>query len=309
MPRIIDRLIPILCMYWTISSASETDALADRVLHNALLTQYSLALAQAESLSVVDAPRGLFFTSMVLLSRYDDLGDTLALLKAKILLEREPLQDPFFESLRLFQMGYIQAELGSNVSAALTTRKAAKGFLGLASTDALGFYSIYQYYLDGSMAWVPFRTDKRPQMLATLEKARKESRWYWPLFSTSLTWIYFDRKEYKQALRVVEDALARYPNHPVFLQMKADMLFRMKRYREAADLYEQSATFYNTRAPLSVRWWSAAGNLVRIYHALQQQKQVEHWQAPFRKAQFQAIRPWLPASLLNDLAEKELLPL
>ena len=290
------------------SEAPSRDVLCSRVLANTLSAQYSLAQAQADSIAAIDPGAGVFFRNMVRISRFDDLGDTLDLLRSGVALDSTPLKDPFWESLRLFQLGYVKAELHSTIAAALTTRKAAQIFKTMPSLDAKAFYAIYAYYMEGATAWVPFTTDRRAEMLTTLEAASISSRWYWPLFSTSLAWMYFDRKEYDKALHIVERSLQRSPNHPVFSQMKGDMLFRLNRYPEAAQVYEASAAQYAVRAPYSIRWWSAAGNLMRIYAAMHDTARLAKWQGYFRDPRFERVRPWMPHSLLKALDDANLLP-
>lgn len=245
---------------------------------------------------------------MVQLSRFDDLGDTLSLGKAQKRLESCTPQEPFWEALRLFQLGYVQAESGSSVSAALTTRKAAQNFLTLGTLEARGFHAIYAYYMEGATAWVPFRKDDRSAFLQTLDSARIHSDRFWPLFTTSEVWILFDRHEYQKALSIVEWALVRSPKHPVFCQMKGDMLYRLKRFAEAASIYEQSVQDYSQRAPQSVRWWSAAGNLLRIYAALGDKARVANWQSKFKDPSFEQVEDRMPASLMDALQDAKLLP-
>ena len=49
------------------------------------------------------------------------------------------------------------------------------------------------------------------------------------------------------------------------LQIKADMLYRLKRYGEAADIYEKSAADYLKRTGKSIRYWCSVLHLIRIY--------------------------------------------
>lgn len=300
-------LILLCALGCTMAAPASVDDLSQRILANTLATHYPLAAAQADSLQALDAERGCFYRAMVRLSQFDDLGDTLVLAKAKQIVESCTPGQQFWESLRLFQLGFIQAENGSTMNAALTTRKAAKGFLEEGTLEARGFHSIYAYYLDGATAWIPFTTDRRPSLLKTLDSARLVSPTFWPLFSTSLAWMYFDRKEYQLALRVVEQALTRCPGHPVYFQMKGDMFFRLKRYEEAAAVYEQSLRDYSRRAHGSVRWWCAAGNLLRIYHAMGRQGQVKQGQQAFQSADFAKVRPRMPASLVKALEDADLI--
>lgn len=280
-----------------------TDSLADRILSNTLRTDYITAVRQADSLSKIDVGRGAFFRNMVALSRFDDLGDTLALSRALTRLESQSHAQAWWEALRLFQFGYCKAALGSSTSAAWNTRKAVKVFEQQRTLEARAFAAIYGYYMEGATSWVPFHDDQRPGLLATLDSARVQSRWYWPLFATSLAWMRFDRQEYAQALQITDAALKKAPSHPVFLQMKGDMLYRLGRYAEAKAVYLKSLQDYAQRAPYSVRWWSAGGNLWRIAVKMGDAQTATLWKDRFASAEFQKIKKWMPESLLEALED------
>jgi tetratricopeptide (TPR) repeat protein len=282
--------------------------LARRILASTLATDYSLASKQADTLSASKRDAGSFFRNMILLSRFDDLGDTLDLLRSQAFLDTVKIGDPFWENLRLFQLGYVKTELKQTVSGVLTTRKAAKGFATMGTLEARAFYAIYDYYMQGTTAWVPFKTDNRPRLLQTLDSAAKGNNFFWPLFATSLAWMHFDRKDYAAGLRITEFALVQYPRHPVYTQMKADMLFRLGRTKEAIGIYESSVATYAKRAPNSVRWWSGAGNLLRMYSVMGDSVQVKKWKQCFSGPRFQKVRPWMPPSLMKALENQNLLP-
>ncbi len=285
------------------SAHSHLDSLADRVLASTLLRQYGLAAQQAESLSLLDEGQGHFFTAMVALSRFDDLGDTASLKKIAFQLEKKSFSNSWWEALRLFQLGFCKASMGSTTSAAWNTRKAAKIFADGNTLESRAFAAIYGYYMEGVTAWVPFGEDKRPQMLRTLDSARYQSRWYWPLFATSLAWMHFDRKEYGKGLAIATEALRRAPGHPVFLQMKGDMLYRLGNREEARKIYEKSLADYAQRAPGSVRWWSAGGNVWRMAHESGDLATAQFWKERFESKEFEVIRQWMPESLMKALEE------
>jgi len=302
------------CFFWifvVIVSAhaqAPTEALAQRILTLTLQSRYTEAAHTADSLSKFEPGRGAFFRNMVALSRFDDLGDTNDLMRTRQALEKASWREPFWENLRLFQLGYVKSEQRETMSAGFTMRKAAKGFAQIPTLEARAFYALYAYYLEGATAWLPFASDQRKHFLSTLDSAAHGNSYYWPLFATSLTWMLFDRQEYAQALKLVDFALKKAPQHPVYLQMRADMLFRLKRYPEAAALYEHSAAQYAQRSPRSIRWWCAIGNLLRIYAAQHDSARVQACQLKFQSAAFAPMRKWMPPSLLSDLEDKKLLP-
>ena len=54
--------------------------------------------------------------------------------------------------------------------------------------------------------------------------------------------------------------------------------------------------------------WSAVANLARIYHAMGEQKSMEHWKQKLHDSEFAKIKSWLPESFLEDLEKRQLLP-
>jgi len=308
MKSLARAILGISVVFVTTNAMTPADSLAERILTRTLQCHYAEAAMTADTLTKLEAARGAFFSNMVRLSRFDDLGDTNELLRARQTLENATWPDPFWESLRMFQLGFVKSEQGDKVSAGWTTRKAAKGFAQIPTQESRAFYAIYAYYMEGATAWVPFASDNRTQMLRTLDSAAHSKSLFWPLFSTSLTWMRFDRKEYSQALTLVDFALQRAPSHPVYTQMRADMLFRLQRYPEAATLYEQSALHYAQSSPGCIRWWCAAANLLRIYAAQKDTAKLQSWQAKFQSPAFAKIRKWMPASLIDALEDQDLLP-
>lgn len=286
------------------------DSLAQRVAQSILDGQYSQAGLYAQELRGQNPAAGCVLGAMVLVSRFDDLGDTTTLKKAAQELEACPA-DGLWEALRLFQLGFVHSLLGNPVKAAFKTRGAAKHFKQSPDPDAQAFYAIYAYYVDqmtAGISWMPFISDKRVEHLAALKQGANGTSIYWPLFSTSLVWIHYDRQEYTQGLARVNTMLARSPHNPVFLQIRADMLFMLKRYTEAAAIYEKSVAHYEKRSGHSIRYWSAVANLARIYQDMGQTSSMHIWKQKLQDPRFARIKPWLPESFVDDLEKRQLLP-
>ena len=160
--------------------------------------------------------------------------------------------------------------------------------------------------MNNALSWLPFVNDNSNTYLQSLTQGAKNSKWFWPLFTTSLIWMHYDREEYDKGLQLANSALKRVPNHPVFLQIKADMLYRMKQYKQAAQIYEASASDYLTRTGKTLRYWCAVANLIRIYHDAKNEQQKIKWQKKLNAPEFNAIKNWMPASLMDDLKERKL---
>jgi len=279
---------------------------AEQVTRYSMSCDYARADAAARAMRAQDAGLSCIFVNIVRISRFDDLGDTAALNKAAASLS-ECRSSGVWDALREFELGYAQSALGRSVKGAMHTRSAAKIFEESADPDARAFYAIYAYYMSDALGFLPFFPDDKQTSLSVLEKASANSSLFWPLFVTPLVWMHYDRSEYKAALRLTDGALAKAPGHPVFLQMRADMLYRLKRYPEAAAIYEASAAGYLKRTGKSIRYYCAAGNLARIYNDAGAAAARDRWLAVLKTPEFKAMKAWMPASLMNDLKRKKLL--
>lgn len=268
--------------------------------------KYGDALATAKRLRAASPKVGCVIEAVVRVSMYDDKGDTTALFQAGRDLEKCET-DGLWEALRKFELGYVQSESGHSVSGAFKTRSAAKMFEDSREQEARGFYAIYAYYVDKSFSWVPFKSDHREEYLAVLDSASKNSARFWPLYLTPLIWMHYDKEDFKMGLKLAERGLAKAPNHPVMLQIKADMLYRLKRYDEAAAIYEKSAKDYLKRTGESIRYWCSVLNLIRIYHDAGKEAQAAEQRAKLANPKYKALAGWMPGSLMDDLKKRKLL--
>lgn len=268
--------------------------------------RYSDAMDFAKKLRRRNDGAGCVLENIVRISIYDDKGDTLALLKAGKQLETCNTQG-LWEALRKFEIGFVQGETGHSVKGAMTTRSAAKEFEESESLEARAFFAIYAYYVDKGFSWVPFKSDNRELYLNVLDTASVQSERFWPLFLTPLIWMYYDNENFANGLALAERGLARAPKHPVLLQIKADMLYKLKRYSEAAAIYEQSANDYLKRTGESIRYWCSVLNLIRIWHDLGDSSKSAVWKAKLNNQKFKELKNWMPESLMDDLKKKKLL--
>lgn len=282
------------------------DTSVTKVMDNIIKRNYNAAEKGATEIGRHNQGVSCILEGMVLIGKYDDLGDTIALQKATKLLNKCKASG-YWEALRVFQLGYTQSEQGHSLKGAIHTKSAAEIFEKSKDLDTKAFYAIYAYYMNNTFNWLPFVSDKSESHLQDLTMGAKNSKWFWPLFTTSLIWMHYDRKEYKVGLDLAENALRKIPNHPVFLQIKADMLYRLKNYQQAANIYEASAADYLTRSGKSLRYWCAIANLVRIYHDAGNLELEAKWKTKLKSPDFESIKDWMPASLMNDLKDRNLI--
>lgn len=281
-------------------------SLAEQVTQKSMALDYDGAMALAKKVRASEDGVGCVLENIVRVSRYDDLGDTLSLIRAGENLEKCKSAG-LWEALRKFELGYVQSETGHSVKGAMTTRSAAKLFEESSEQEARAFYAIYAYYVDKSFSWVPFKSDRRAEYLAVLDSASASSSRFWPLFLTSLVWMHYDKGDFNAGLKLSLRGLSKAPNHPVLLQVKADMLYRLKRYKEAAAIYEKSAADYESRTGRSIRYWCAVLNLVRIYADMGDTAKMQAWRAKLSDETFKKMRHWMPGSLVDDLADRKLI--
>ncbi|MBR6379772.1 MAG: hypothetical protein IKS02_07415 [Fibrobacter sp.] len=267
---------------------------------------YKTALNTAQAIKAKDEGVGCVIESIVQVSMYDDLGDTAALFKASESLDKCKALG-LWQGLQMFELGFVQSETGHSFKGAMKTRSAAKLFEDSKELDPQAFYAIYAYYVDQSFSWLPFKSDNRSHYLSVLDSASKVSKRFWPLFLTPLIWMYYDKEDFKKGLDLSERGLRKSPNHPVLLQIKADMLYRLKRYDEAAKIYEQSAESYLKRTGKSIRYWCSALNLIRIYNDKGDQKAAQAWREKLKDPAYKALEKWMPGSLMDDLKARKLL--
>ena len=280
-------------------------ALSVDVTRQTMALRYDDALAAAKRVRGADEGVGCVLENVVRISMYDDRGDTAALQRAGRELE-SCRSVGMWDALRKFELGYVQSESGHSIKGAMQTRSAAKIFENSEDQEARAFYAIYAYYVDKSFSWVPFKSDHRKEYLAVLDSTSKNSARFWPLFLTPLIWMHYDKGDFATGLKLAERGLAKAPAHPVMLQIKADMLYSLKRYGEAAQLYEASAADYLKRTGKSIRYWCSVLNLIRIYHDAGDKARASDWRAKLKDPAYESLKEWMPGSLVDDLKNRNL---
>jgi tetratricopeptide (TPR) repeat protein len=245
---------------------------AKNILENIYKAEYREAFSE---ISLQDDSSGCVLEGIAFVSRFDDLGDTLDLDSALFILKNCKTGD-FWEPLRRYEISLINSILGNTFKSILEARSAALIFFFFLDLDSKAFYAIYSYYN-------PF-TEFR---LEDLKKGFENSHLFSPIFGNTLIWILYDRKKYAEALEIASILLERYPRHPVILQTKADMLFKLGMVQEAASIYKDSETIYAKRAPNSIRYWCAVANLAKITGD-------NFWKEKLKSAEYRRIKHWMP---------------
>jgi len=250
---------------------------AETVLENLYKTNYRQAFAEISSMPKEDSTRCVL-KGIAYVSRFDDLGDTLDLDSALFVL-KNCKTNGFWESLRLFEISFVNSVLGNTLNSILEARNAALAFEKLGDLDSKAFYAIYAHYN-------PFVESR----LEDLKKGFENSRLFSPLLGNTLAWVYHDKKKYTEALEVTSALLKRYPNHPIVLQVRADMLFKLGRVQEAVSIYKNSEALYSKRAPNSIRYWCAVANLAKMTGE-------DFWKEKLKSVEYKRIQHWMPETI------------
>ena len=253
-------LILLLAVQTIFASQSE-------ILEHVYKTDYGKAFEEAKDDCVL---KGIIFAT-----RFDDLGDTLDLdsaMNALVNCKASGLWEP----LRIYEIGLIHSIMGNSLKGILEARNAALEFEKLGDIDSKAFFAAYTYYS-------PFSAFKEKD----LKTGYEQSKLFSPIFANTLIWIYYEEKKYAEALEITNALLKKYPAHPVIMQTKADMLFKLGRSNEAIDIYKISEMLYARRAPNSIRYWCAVANLAKMTND-------DFWKNKLKSKEYNSIKHRMP---------------
>jgi tetratricopeptide (TPR) repeat protein len=259
----------------------------------------------------------LLLSATVALSAFADLHDPARLESARLSLEQlsrraKGRTDPrsrLIEAMALSQESYLASLEGRDLASALDGRSAASVAQDLMdqgwdSPELRGIVGGYLFWKSQSLGPLGrlFGGDQRDRGLLLTRQAAASRSPFREAFRTSLLWIRYERGEYAEALRVVREARAIWPDNRLYRQAEGDVLFRLNRLPEALDTYRTSFREYQDLETLPVGRLSAAGNLARIHAAMGQRDSARAWLDTLDATRYRAVRRWLPASLVRDLA-------
>ena len=247
------------------------------VLENIYRTNYSRAFSEISLMAEEDSSRCVL-KGIAYVSRFDDLGDTLDLDSALLIL-KNCKTGGFWEPLRIYEISFINSILGNTLKSILEARNAALIFEKRGDLDSKAFYAVYAYYN-------PFTESK----LEDLKNGFENSSLFSPLLGNAYMWILYDKKKYAEALEIANTLLKRYPRHPIILQNRADMLFKLGKVQEAASIYKESEALYAKRAPGSIRYWCTVANLAKMTGA-------DYWKEKLNSFEYKRIMHWMPEGI------------
>ncbi|MBF0433333.1 MAG: tetratricopeptide repeat protein [Fibrobacteria bacterium] len=270
----------------------------------------------------------IFLSGLLSCTIFNDYGDTTELLKAEAYWEelhnkletgknppssyKETIPASLYHGLCRLQLGYIASIKKKQIKAVMHARSGVKmlrkhpGFYE--AQCAVHTYEYYQKNLFSHFSWLPFvDTDKTvPRMY--LKKNFAKSHYYQSVYLNPLIWFHFDAGLYEEGLKLTQDFLDKYPGNRIFTLIKADFLYKLGRYADAAKIFESTKKeylhlykTYPNRHYVPINYLSAVGNLVRVYASMENiQLQKENADIWF-SSETQKLEDWLPRSLLKDL--------
>ncbi|MBE0433531.1 tetratricopeptide repeat protein [candidate division WOR-3 bacterium] len=117
--------------------------------------------------------------------------------------------------------------------------------------DAYLAAGTFEYFWARASRYLPFLNIGGGDVQSALRKlhlAADKSRYSGPTARNSLAFIYGEEGEYEKAAAIVESLRAEYPASKTFLWSEADLEFKRRDYRSAADLYEDLYQRYDALA-------------------------------------------------------------
>ncbi len=304
------------------------DSLFDAMIIASLDKMYAMEYTMADTILAglpQDSPAKPYFSGLVAMNRFADLGDTSALHKAekhweslipgkgKPSFRGDSLQLHLYSGLAGLQISYAHTLRGSSIKAATVAWKARGELLPLSEfAEANAALALFEYYRTRFMEhlnFLPFLSSNASLPLQRLEQSTRESRYLKDLLQSSIFWIRFDRKEIAEALKIADDFLIRYPKNRLVKQMRGDALIRAGRWVEARKVYESLLADYQAMQSLSenrknipIGYFCSVGNLFRIYSGLGRKDLANTKWKEWKLSQSDDISPWLPPSLKKEVA-------
>jgi len=258
----------------------------------------------------------LLLSATVALSAFADLHDPSRLESAhrsldqlsRLVRSRTDPRSRLIDAMALSQASYLAALEGRDLASALDGRSAAsvaqdmmdQGWDSPELRGIVGGYLFWKSQTLGPLGRL-IGGDQRDRGLRLTQQAAASRSPFREAFRTSLLWIRYERGDYAEALRVVQEARATWPENRLYRQAEGDVLFRLDRLPQALDTYRASFREYEGLEVLPVGRLSAAGNLARIQAAMGRPDSARAWLDTLDAPRYGKVRKWLPASLVRDL--------
>ncbi len=309
-----------------VATKAPADATRDAVIGEALDRMLRMEYAAAEKTLITGlsetAPPRPYFAGLVCLNRFLDEGDTSALSRAEgywasLTRPEEPsngslgadlLEARLYRGLAGLQLAHVSALRGARLRSASQAYSARRQLAALEAPEARMSLMLYDYWRDRILEKLPLvRAAEFP--LEEFSEMADASRHMETPFRFALFWIHLDAGRPDSGRLLVEEFLARYPDHRLAREMRAVALFRLDLLAEARAEQEKLRKEYaalartaSCAACLPLGYYRATGNLARIAALLGPADESATLHAEWSLAAASDIGRWLPESLRRDLS-------
>jgi predicted Zn-dependent protease len=113
------------------------------------------------------------------------------------------------------------------------------------ASTAMAIFDYWKSSKTKDFSWLPFVEDNSDEAIRTLERNRKYFSYNEFLTANSLAWIYIDKKEFKKALNLCDEALKKAPTNRIIKWTKARALEEIDR-KKAIEVYRAILTTFPT---------------------------------------------------------------
>jgi hypothetical protein len=274
-----------------------------------------------------------YFAGLACVTRFLDVGDTLALRRAETYWEAlspRGAPSPAFRhvderTLKLYrgltgvQLSYAASLRGQHIRAtayALAARKLLEetGETGQNKTNSQGLppeakasLMLFDYYRGRFFDKIPFvgATDFDTD---AFERAAEATPTFRNMLLGSLFWIHLDQSRYAAAEEIADDLLLRYPGNRLVRQMRGAALYRGGKLEAAQDVFESLKVEYAalpaSPVQLPLGYYRNVGNLARVKRAAGDEAGTVVLIGEWRRAEQAGLMPWLPQVLRRELARR-----
>ncbi len=268
---------------------------------------------------------GLYFKGFLNIVVFDDIGDTLALGRAKGFfqqIERINLKGNYKDTLSsnspelylglsYMQLSYIFSTNSEYLKSVLAARKGLKILkkhdLCLEAQCTRQIYQYYKKRLFSFLRWLPLVDINQQESREFLQEHYYQSNYFSNVLLLSYLWMLFDIGENQTGLNYIEEVLRVYPQSRIFNLIKADFLYKLHRYKESSKIFEAVKMEYqhlyndDNNSCVPINYLSAVGNLLRLYSDMGDTLKRNHNGQIWFSPETQKQNKWLPPSLSKDL--------
>lgn len=271
-------------------------------------------------------PSAQYFNGLLHMTRFGDLGDTASLRKAEDIFNKladgkstptdSLLHKKYgpFRGLAFLQLSYIASLRGQTFRTALAARKGQQileKFPEITEVKAaLLTLAYYKSALLSRFNWLPLVHTESSVPREKLANLNLEQSPLQEFFMGGLLWMYYDAKKMDRAHTLAKQLLKLHPESRIFLEYRADCLFRLGQIEEADVIYQSLEKKYKeqfSKSPctpcLPIGEAAAIGNQIKVSKALGQRERESKLRQRWNSPSISTAHRWLAPSLLREVGK------